>query len=135
MNLPSDAEFMKRWGKMKPEQKRFIMARQYTNTIADAAREAEISTHTAYGYGDDVRGLIDSLADHRASVVCETLDLAAVQAVQTLVDLLDSDLDTVRARVAEYIIDQASGKATQKIEQETTQVESIEVEVINGADE
>ena len=136
--LKLTGRFKKEWKKLDPGQKRYVMARQHSKTKAEAAREAGVNQHTVYKYDPVVEELVGVIADHRAVVVRDALDEAAVDAAKTLVDLLDSSMDSVRARVAEYIIDQTTGKATQKIEQETKQIESIEVEVINtstGADE
>lgn len=131
MDLPVDDNFEHEWRRMTVPQKQYIMARQHTTTKAEAAREAGLEPATVYSFDAVVDELVHSVADHRAMIVRDALADAAVEAAQTMVDLLGSSSDSVRARAAEYIIDQTTGKATQHIEQETKQVNSVQIEILN----
>ena len=136
MDIPGNDTFLERWEQLHSTQKRYVMSRQHHRTMAAAAEDVGISPSTAYNWGDIVEDLVGAVADYRAAIVRDRLEEAAVQAAETMVDLLDSGADTVRAQAAQYIIDQATGKATQHVQQETTQLQSIEVEIIdNGAKE
>jgi AcrR family transcriptional regulator len=77
-------------------------------SIEAACRKAKISKETIYRWLKESPAFVQALNEQREAVLTEALDRlkgAAGQAVTALMDLLNSDQETVRERAAGRILD------------------------------
>jgi hypothetical protein len=114
---PSDMDFNELWGRLKPAQQEYVLARQKYRYKNKAAQSVDVHPDTVYGWPDYVEAAVDMLRDHRKDAVQEGMKDAAVIATQRLQRILNDDSITdtnALVRAIKLAVEQEVGKATQQ---------------------
>ena len=111
-NMPFDSL----WRLLSDNQRKYVLARQATVTVAAAAERIGMHRDTAYGWPDYVDIAASRMVDHRKDAIREGLSDAATRAAQRLTELLDADDGRTAIKAVQYALDQEIGKAVQKQE-------------------
>jgi len=125
----SEMTFEEAWESLNNLQKKFVLKMQECGSKVDAAKELGIKARTTYKWPNTVNYCIDHLIDHQLDALRSDIRNLAMNALNQMPELIDSDDEHIKLQAAKYLIDHTIGKATQHQTVEQESVESINISI------
>lgn len=113
-----DDEFEAMWASLSDAQKKFCREYTFCATKAEAAREIGLKPSTIYSWPDVVDEVTSRLVDRQRAGLEEGINALSNDALDVLRRALDpaQEVSRVEKESAEYLLNRAAGKPTQKQE-------------------